>query len=181
MEESEDIMTLYKRSRYGDDAIDMDRILAKNISRHHRFNAKEDMDADVEYDFGVGTDLFEKKGKKKHRETFADVQRREKRRLAKAESRHQTIQERCCYCFDSPLMPKHLVVSIATTAYLRLPQEGALDPLHCCIVPLEHIPSTREVDDDVWTEIRNFKKSLIQMSQSKVSWSLICSAGDSGV
>ena len=39
---------------------------------------------------------------------------------------------------------------------------------HCLIVPAEHVASTRQVDEHVWTEIRNFKKCLLQMFMAQV-------------
>ena len=38
---------------------------------------------------------------------------------------------------------------------------------HCCIVPSEHIASCRTADSDTWTEMRNFKKSLVMMFRSQ--------------
>ena len=45
---------------------------------------------------------------------------------------------------------------------------GRLVPGHCLIVPAEHVASTRQVDEHVWTEIRNFKKCLLQMFMAQV-------------
>jgi hypothetical protein len=42
-------------------------------------------------------------------------------------------------------------------------RRGGLAEGHCCLVPAEHVPSCRQVDEDVWTELRNFKKCLLQM------------------
>jgi hypothetical protein len=36
-------------------------------------------------------------------------------------------------------------------------------PGHCQIAPVEHTPSSRVADEAAWTEMRNFKKCLIQM------------------
>ena len=36
------------------------------------------------------------------------------------------------------------------------------------IVPTEHVASTRQVDEQVWTEMRNFKKCLLQMHMAQV-------------
>ena len=163
----DDAAALYKRSKRGEDAIDIDKTLARNISRHRRFDARDDLNADMEYDYGVGSDLFEKKRRKNRKETLSDVQKREKRKQVNQFQKMQTVQEKCPYCFDSDQIPKHLVMSIATAAYLRLPEKGALDSKHCVIVPLEHIPSTREADENAWTEIRNFKKALIQMNHEQ--------------
>ncbi len=41
-------------------------------------------------------------------------------------------------------------------------------PGHCLIVPVEHVASARQVDEHVWTEIRNFKKCLLQMFMAQV-------------
>ena len=34
---------------------------------------------------------------------------------------------------------------------------------HCMIVPNEHVLTLLDCDDDEWTEIRNFQKSVIRM------------------
>nr|AFK37937.1 unknown [Lotus japonicus] len=57
----------------------------------------------------------------------------------------------------------HLTVSIANFTYLMLPQRQPVVPGHCCILPIHHESATRTVDDNVWVEIRNFKKCLIMM------------------
>ncbi|KAJ8427443.1 LOW QUALITY PROTEIN: hypothetical protein Cgig2_022530 [Carnegiea gigantea] len=69
------------------------------------------------------------------------------------------IEESCVFCFEKPTKPKHLVVAIANFAYLMLPQYQPIAPGNYCI----HEPGTRMVDDEVWEEIRNFKKCLILM------------------
>ncbi|CAK7338332.1 unnamed protein product [Dovyalis caffra] len=61
------------------------------------------------------------------------------------------------------VITRHLVVSIANFAYLMLPQWQPLVPGHCCILPVHHDSATRNVDNNVWEEIRNFKKCLIMM------------------
>jgi len=40
--------------------------------------------------------------------------------------------------------------------------------LHCCIAPMEHISSSRKTDEHVWTEMRNFKKCMMQMYMAEV-------------
>lgn len=45
---------------------------------------------------------------------------------------------------------------------------GRLVPGHSVIVPTEHVASSRQVDEQVWTEIRNFKKCLLQMHMAQV-------------
>ena len=36
-------------------------------------------------------------------------------------------------------------------------------PGHCLIAPIAHVVSSRAADEDVWDEIRNFKKCLVRM------------------
>lgn len=81
----------------------------------------------------------------------------------KCTKRILTQQERCVYCFENPNRPKHLVVAIANFTYLMLPQFQPVAPGHCCIMTLQHELGSRMVDDNVWEEIRNFKKCLILM------------------
>lgn len=45
---------------------------------------------------------------------------------------------------------------------------GRLVEGHSIIVPTEHVASTRQVDDHIWTELRNFKKCILQMYMSQV-------------
>ena len=44
-----------------------------------------------------------------------------------------------------------------------LPPSGRLVPGHCIIAPIAHCPSSRAADEDVYEEMRNFKKCLVKM------------------
>lgn len=46
------------------------------------------------------------------------------------------------------------MVSLGTLTYLALPNVQELVPGHCQIVPLQHVSSMLECDDDVWDEVR---------------------------
>ncbi|KAF8979588.1 hypothetical protein BGZ46_005243 [Entomortierella lignicola] len=77
----------------------------------------------------------------------------------------QSALDNCPMCFkdegrNPPIMP---VVSMGTRVYLGLPLHKEFLPGHCMIVPIQHVTSTLECDDDAWDEIRNFMKCLIQM------------------
>lgn len=52
----------------------------------------------------------------------------------------------------------------------RLPfcYRGSLADGHVCIVPADHVASARRTDEAVWNELRNFKKSLLQMFMQQV-------------
>ncbi|KAF8021840.1 hypothetical protein BT93_G2091 [Corymbia citriodora subsp. variegata] len=132
---------------------DADRHLAKTIMQNRRFSTSGQ--ADDEYDFdGPPRKRSQKKG------ASNDQKSTQSSILAK---RILTQQERCFYCFENPNRPRHLVASIANFTYLMLPPQQPVVPGHCCIVTMQHESSTRTVDDNVWEEIRNFKKCLIMM------------------
>ncbi|KAL9383186.1 hypothetical protein Peur_023509 [Populus x canadensis] len=100
--------------------------------------------ADDEYDFENGP---RSKPHKKGRDSDHKVS--EKNDLAK---RILTQQERFHFIFENPNRPKHLVVSIANFTYLLLPQWQPV-----------HDSAARNVDNNVWEEIHNFKKCLMMM------------------
>ncbi|XP_021604402.1 CWF19-like protein 2 isoform X2 [Manihot esculenta] len=132
---------------------DADRHLAQKIMQNKQYSFSGR--ADDEYDFEDGPS---RKARKKG--VVSDPNFKERNVVAK---RILTQQERCPFCFENPNRPKHLVVSIANFTYLMLPQWQPVVPGHCCILPMQHEPSTRTVDNNVWEEIRNFKKCLIMM------------------
>ena len=78
-------------------------------------------------------------------------------------NRIQTQTERCQLCFGNENRPKHLTMAIANFSYLTLPPRKPLVNGHCYIVPMQHEGATRNVDDDTWEELRNFKKCLVKM------------------
>ncbi|RGB39497.1 CwfJ C-terminus 1-domain-containing protein-like protein [Rhizophagus diaphanus] len=69
----------------------------------------------------------------------------------------------CIYCLKDDSRPQVAMVSLGYRAYLALPNMVEMSQGHCLIVPVQHVTSTLECDDDVWDEIRNFMKCLIQM------------------
>ncbi|KAL5731512.1 hypothetical protein ACHQM5_004233 [Ranunculus cassubicifolius] len=125
--------------------------LAQNIMQNKIFTLSGR--ADDEYDFG-GAPI-----KKKNRKGGVPEQSRNtSQHITK---RISTQQERCRFCFENPARPKHLTVSIGNFAYLMLPPSKPLVQGHCYILPLQHESATRNVDNNVWDDIRNFKKCLI--------------------
>ncbi|KAL1188080.1 Zinc finger CCCH domain-containing protein 59 [Cardamine amara subsp. amara] len=138
------------RRKNADDNTDMH--LAKSIIQNKQYKTSNQA-ADDEYDYG---DAPSKKSRK--RESSSNIPEKDNR-----VKRIMTQQERCLFCFENPKRPKHLVVSIGSFTYLMLPQHQPLVPGHCCILPMQHEAASRSVDDNVWEEIRNFKKCLIMM------------------
>ena len=59
--------------------------------------------------------------------------------------------------------PRVQVIAQGTRVFLSFPETIDMVPGHCLIVPNEHVLTLLDCDDDEWTEIRNFQKSLIRM------------------
>ncbi|KAM2212193.1 hypothetical protein COP1_022392 [Malus domestica] len=131
---------------------DADMHLAQRITQNKKYSISGQADDEYDYD-----DAPRKKSKKKQ---GCDKKVTQNNSFA---TRFATQQERCLFCFENPRRPAHLVVAIANFTYLMLPQQQPVVPGHCCILPMQHVASTRTVDDDMWQEIRNFKKCLIMM------------------
>ncbi|CAI0543352.1 unnamed protein product [Linum tenue] len=142
-EEADKLMGQHTRKKDDDNA---DRNLARTIMQNKQYSLSGR--ADDEYDYpGDGPS---KKPRKKEMDKNDRLKSSENNNLASR--RILTQQERCLFCFENPNRPKHLVVSIANFTYLTLPQQKPL-----------HEAATRNVEDSVWEEIRNFKKCLIRM------------------
>lgn len=68
--------------------------------------------------------------------------------------RTQDLLSKCRFCYHDSAPPQVAMISLGTTCYLALPNVQELTPGNCLIVPIQHVSSTLECDDDVWTEIR---------------------------
>ncbi|THF97286.1 hypothetical protein TEA_020901 [Camellia sinensis var. sinensis] len=138
------------QQRKKEDGADMH--LAQKIAQNKQYSISGR--ADDEYDFDDGPRRkTRKKGAKDNKLT-------EKTNFPQ---RILTQQECCQFCFENPSRPRHLVVAIANFTYLSLPHWQSIVPGHCCILTSQHESATRAVDNNVWDEIRNFKKCLIMM------------------
>lgn len=65
----------------------------------------------------------------------------------------------CWFCCASPTCETHLIVSIAQHMYLTAPK-GALSPGHMLIVPVAHLASMADADEEAQEEICKYKDSL---------------------
>lgn len=154
---------LVAQQRY-EGAADIDANLADNIMRKGKRFREKELDVDEEYDVDGGLDMYESRKKKGTKEQQV------KRDRAAQIADHRRVTnavDRCPLCFSSTRRPRHLTISLGQTAYLALPARGRLGEGHSIIVPTEHVASTRQVDEHIWTELRNFKKCLLQMHMAQ--------------
>ncbi|OMO54764.1 hypothetical protein CCACVL1_27586 [Corchorus capsularis] len=154
--------TIDSRSRYvahnvsmrkKNDDDDSDKHLAKRIMHNKQYSLSGWADDEYDYEDGPSRKSRKKGGNNDQKVSGNNHLGR----------RILTQQERCLFCFENPNRPKHLVIAIANFTYLALPQWQPVVPGHCCILPMQHESATRTIDNNVWDEIRNFKKCLIMM------------------
>ncbi|XP_078102467.1 CWF19-like protein 2 [Sander vitreus] len=84
----------------------------------------------------------------------------ENRRLAAS-------MEKCQRCFSSQELQKHLIVAIGSKVYLSLPAGMSMTEGHCHICPLQHHCSATGLDEDVWSEMQLFRRTLVRMFESQ--------------
>jgi len=94
----------------------------------------------------------------------------EKRVKEKAVAEHKQREAQlsnCRFCFDSPKISKHLIISIGTQAYLALPINASLTEGHCLILPMSHVIGQTFFDEDMTAEVKQFKNCLTSMFRDK--------------
>jgi diadenosine tetraphosphate (Ap4A) HIT family hydrolase len=77
--------------------------------------------------------------------------------------RSQEAKKQCSFCSDVQIGPRAQVIAQGTRVFLSFPETIDMVSGHCLIVPNEHVLTLLDCDDDEWTEIRNFQKSVIRM------------------
>ncbi|KAI8879397.1 hypothetical protein K501DRAFT_336113 [Backusella circina FSU 941] len=154
-----------ERIRYGtaDDALSL-----SDMVRQERANKDSSMDLEFANRI-VGDATFE--NDLDYMDEKADIMAAKKgaseeqkmRRAVSDYKRNQETLDRCKFCYHDGRQPQLAMISLGTQVYLALPNVHELTQGNCLIVPVQHVSSTLECDDDVWTEIRNFKKCLMKM------------------
>lgn len=137
-----DIKTMFEREKYSDGK-DQDIEFAKAISK-----VKESQQMDM-------ADIFSD-NIRKDKEAKSD-ERDEAIREAKKLER---ILESCFKCFDSPKMNKDLIVHVGKYIYVAIPYHERLVPHHLVLSPIQHVPCTTMIDEEVWDELKTVKKAL---------------------
>ncbi|XP_077197687.1 CWF19-like protein 2 isoform X2 [Paroedura picta] len=94
----------------------------------------------------------------------------EERQRKQAIQEHRQLaarMEKCPHCFDSPELPKHLIIAIGNKVYLSLPNYRSLTEGHCLIAPMQHYTAATLLDEDIWEEIQVFRKTLVKMFEAE--------------
>ena len=111
-------------------------------------------------DFDVD-DMMISKYAGKRSEELEDVRMKNKA-AAEQMSMEKTLHD-CRWCIGSKRSQKHLMVAMGKSVYLALPGTVSLTQGHCLIVPMGHVASGTQLDEDVWNEVQEFRKALVKM------------------
>ena len=143
------LQQLYEREKMGQ-AEDQHGLLSRLAGSAEKTNEEYDMD-----------DMMVTKA--------AGKQDEEKERVKleqKAVKNHLEMEKtlaNCSYCFGSARCNKHLIVAMGKSVYLALPEKASLVEGHCLIVPMGHIEAGTAMDEDVWSEVQDFRRALVKM------------------
>uniref|UniRef100_A0A5S6QIH4 Cwf19-like C-terminal domain-containing protein n=1 Tax=Trichuris muris TaxID=70415 RepID=A0A5S6QIH4_TRIMR len=88
---------------------------------------------------------------------------RRKQALIRDHERSEQTLSKCRHCYGSSWMNKHLMIAAGLQTYLALPNCKPLVDGHCCIMPRDHISSCVQMDEDVFEEMKMWRKSLVAM------------------
>ena len=79
--------------------------------------------------------------------------------------RSERIQDYCIYCPDNEEIR---LISASNYVYLAFPKRKTFQKYwHFILAPVEHQPTTIGLNEDVLTELSNYKKCLLQMFDKK--------------
>ncbi|EGT60155.1 hypothetical protein CAEBREN_19879, partial [Caenorhabditis brenneri] len=69
----------------------------------------------------------------------------------------------CSRCIDSSRLSKHNIIAVGINTYLAVVEWDGLDDEHLIIVPTQHCSSTIQLDENVWDEMRLWRKGLVAL------------------
>jgi len=129
--------------------------------KNQKFKAIHEDDDEA---YGLG--MYENASKK------ADAKRLAAKQQKQQISEKQRIKinlEKCFYCMESRRFRlKDSIISSSTHAYVCMDRfEDSVLPGQVFICPQEHLPSMTDLDDDAYTEIRNYQKCLVRFFEAQ--------------
>jgi len=148
-----DLKQMFEREKM-DTAEDHHQMMARLGSKAEKTNDDFDMD-----------DMIVSKAAGKQSEELEDIKRKNKA-VSNQLAMEKTLQD-CKWCIGSKRSQKHLMVSMGKSVYLALPGTTSMAQGHCLIVPMGHCMAGTEMDEDVWNEVQDYRKSLVKMYQSR--------------
>lgn len=159
------LKTLVAAERNGGD--DMDENLRRNILRMgEKFTTKAlgsvGSRAGIDEDEDIDMKLYQRQ------ENPAIFNRGQIMRAVLDDEKLKKSAKNCNCCIDGAKYQhvSNYTIAIAEHTYLRLkPESLRLHPLHCEIVPLQHIASVRQCQEEVMIEVSRFKSCLRRLCE----------------
>lgn len=84
---------------------------------------------------------------------------RHRKDAANKKARMEFDQSKCWFCLSSPVVSKHLVISVGTEIYLALAKGGLVED-HFLILPITHHQSLSILPQDVKEEMNLYKQAV---------------------
>ncbi|KAI6187985.1 hypothetical protein M3Y98_00304800 [Aphelenchoides besseyi] len=104
--------------------------------------------------------------KKKARHATEEARSLRSKNISEHKNLERTLNS-CALCIDSSRFDKSTVVAVGSKTYLAVVPWKGLDDFHCRIVTNEHYASAVTVDEDVFEELAQMRKSLVAMFQER--------------
>jgi len=149
-----DLKQMFEREKM-DTAEDQNSLLS-------RLAGKATDRTDEEYDLD---DMIVSKAAGKQNEQQENEKRTQKA-VAEQLALEKTLED-CKWCVGSRRSNKHLMISMGRSVYLSVPGHTSLVDGHCLIVPMGHCTAATALDEDVWSEVQEFRKCLVRMFNSQ--------------
>ncbi|CAJ0585791.1 unnamed protein product, partial [Mesorhabditis spiculigera] len=100
------------------------------------------------------------KGRRKHEEKDA---RKKRQKEVKEHKRLEGAFDACTRCFEGKRLAKHCVIAVGINTYLAVAEWEGMGDEHLLIIPMPHTASTIQLDENVWDEMRIWRKGLVAM------------------
>ncbi|KAI9357277.1 CwfJ C-terminus 1-domain-containing protein-like protein [Zopfochytrium polystomum] len=139
-----------------------DLVLEERMGHAHNYDMDVATRIAADATFKEGLDYMDENADRFARQS-ASSDYKKSRHAINDYKRATAAQEKCAFCWHDDAPPRTKVIALGTKSYLGLPGVVPMADDHCLIVPVQHVLTTLECDDDVWDEINNFMKCLIQM------------------
>lgn len=162
---------------YEDDDISLEDLVRKeriegvqdydaNFARHIEKKGSKFKMIHEEDDEAYGLGMYE------HASKTMDAKKRDDKAMKQDVNDKKRIQvnlENCTLCIESKRFGrKDAMISTSDHVYLCMDaMNKCIVPGQCFIAPIEHLPAVTEMEDAVWTEIRNYQKCLVRFFEAE--------------
>lgn len=112
-------------------------------------------------------DLVESKMEKKKKTRDDQTKNIDFDKAVKEHQRLEQTLDSCTFCIDSRKLQRHLIVALGLKTYVSVPPTAPLVPLQCSIVAMAHVSSCLQMDEDVFDEMKIWRKGLVAMYRER--------------